>query len=100
MGGGKEMKHKLRDPKTIKILINKMLEKHNVDSNYVIAHPIIGGLDWFAYFTFTTKEAEEFRLWFMAFITTECSPKLNKKIAEKEYDGFNSMWGLKIQENV
>jgi len=96
---GRSKKMDLRNPATVELIINKMLSKHNVDMKYVMAHPIIDGLDWFQRFTFTRLEADLFKEWFVAFIRNKCSNSMNKKMAEREYLWFDLMYGLKIKED-
>ena len=54
--------------------------------------------DWFQYFTWSYLESQEFRSWLIAFIRTECSGRVSKKMAEREYMWFDLMYGLKIEE--
>lgn len=82
----------------IEHLINKMLEKHKVDFNFVLKNPEIEGQDWFMYYTFTEEEAEEFKKW--AILVIKKALKCRKKIAEKEFSWFNLAYGLKIEESV
>jgi len=91
------MKYDLRNPATVELIINKMLSKHNVDMKYVIAHPIVDGMDWFQYYTWSYLESQEFRSWLITFARTECSGRMSKAFAEKYYREFDDMWGLKIE---
>lgn len=82
---------------TGKVLINKMLEKHKVDVEYVKANPTIEGIPWYQYYTFTEEEHQQWKDFFINYVMKECKPKQNKKDAEKKFMWFDMMWGLKIQ---
>lgn len=77
-----------------KVLIDKMLEKHNVGYEHVKANPEINGISWFQYYTCTKEEEAEYKEWFIEFLKTNVTPKYSKKRINEAYFWFNSMWGL------
>jgi len=52
--------------------------------------------DWYSKRTWTTKQNEEFKKWFIA--QGKKDLKFTKKMLEKEYAWFNLKWGWKIEE--
>jgi hypothetical protein len=78
-------------------LVDKMLEKHGVNYEFVLANPFIEGESWFTHYTFTQEEAQEFKIWAIKRIkdTLKCS----KIKAEREFDWFNLAVGLKVEQN-
>lgn len=80
----------------VKILVDKMLEKYNVNTDYVIANPTIDGISWFQYYTWTSEEQSTYKEWFIKFLKNNVKPKLNKERIEREFFWFDLMWGLKI----
>jgi len=79
-----------------KALVNKQLEKYNVDYDYVVANQKIEGQEWFVYYTLTTAEYDAFRAWALPFIRKEL--RLSKKIADKELAWFILGYGLFIKD--
>ena len=77
-----------------KALINKQLEKHNVDFDYVMEHPEIDGKLWCTYYTTTPRESIEFRKWAIDFLRMEL--KWTKKRSEREFPYFDLMYGLRV----
>lgn len=75
------------------VLIDKMLNKHGKDCAFVLENPIIDGIEWYQYFTWTEEEEQEFKAWAVALIknTLRCT----KKQAEREYDIFHLNYGLR-----
>lgn len=69
----------------IERLFNKILEKHGVDYNYIMAHQEINGVPWYDYYTMTQKEFDDFKLWAMPQFVKFFK---NKKQAEREYAWF------------
>lgn len=84
---------------TLTVLINKMLEKYNIDIDYVINNPNIENVPWYQYYTFTKEEHDQWKEFFINHVTKECKPKLTKKRAESAFAWFDLRWGLKIIEN-
>lgn len=76
----------------IKKVINKMLEKHNVDFDYVKDNPEIDGNQWYEHFTHTEKDEEELKKYYI-----KNHYYKDSKVSEKEWSWFNLMWGLKIK---
>lgn len=77
----------------IKELINKELEPHGVDFDFVVANERIDGVDWFWYYTMTEDAEKEFKTWAVKRIKEVL--KCSKERAEREYSGFSLMYGLK-----
>ena len=92
-------KLKLGDPELPKILINKMLEKHNVDYDYVIANPEIDGRVWCVHYSWTQEESDEYQKWWFDFYKNNVAPKYSKKYLEKSWPWFNLQYGLRIKED-
>jgi hypothetical protein len=89
-------KLKIRDPELIKILINKMLEKHGVDYEYIKLNEIIEDRLWCAHYSWTEQECQEYKKWWIKFFQENVSPRKLKKVLEKEWLWFNLMWGLRV----
>ena len=83
--------------KMVTALINKMLEKHNVDIEFVKKNPEIRGKPWYIYYTFTPQEEEIFEKWAIDFIKK--SLKCSKERARHEYAWFNLAWGLHVERD-
>lgn len=77
-------------------ILDKMLEKHNVDLDYILKHTEIEGKPWYQYYTLTQKEFEEWKIWVMDYLKTTSLPKRSH---ESEFGWLNLMWGLKIQDD-
>lgn len=85
-------------PDLLKRLVNKMLEKHNVNYEYVLENPKIEGKDWFSYFTVTKEEAQEFKKFAIAEIKK--AKRCGKHYAENYFNWFNFYCGLKIVDGA
>lgn len=81
-----------------KILINKMLEKYNVDYDYIFDNQEIDGVPWYQYYTWTQEESDKYKEFFIDFLRHNIKPKFLKKQAIREWDWFNLMYGLKIKD--
>ena len=88
---------KLTNNELITALINKMLEKYNVDMKYIKAHEEIEGKKWFEYYAFSREEEDKYAEWAKAFIK-EQRPSWSKRTIEKEYAWFSLMWGLRVRQ--
>jgi len=93
-------KYNWRDPIIVKTLINKQLEKHGVDYEYIIANQYKikkrFKCDWYQHYTFDTKE--EFDAWkdfCIDFLLKNITPKPSLKQVLKEFNWFNLGYGLK-----
>lgn len=78
--------------KEVPILINKMLEKHGVDYDYVVKNQHIDGVPWYRHFTWNVSEEDEYSKWFV-----ERFKKVHKypvKLAKRELAYFLLQWGL------
>lgn len=91
-------KIKIGDIELAKALINKILESFNVDYDWVIANQEVDGRPWFQHFEWTQEESDNYKKWFIEFFQKNVSPRLSKKILEKEWQWFNLMYGLKIKD--
>jgi len=91
-------KLRVGNPELVKILINKMLEKHNIDYNYIMANQIIDGRVWCTHYEWTQEESNNYKKWFIDFFKSNVSPKLSKKLLEIQWIYYNLMWGLKIKD--
>jgi len=80
----------------IKTLVDKMLEPHGVDYNYVMQHHEIEGKQWYQYYTMTNNELDIFQAWAIPVIMKH--EKCNKEIAKKKFGFFNMQYGLRIQD--
>ena len=52
--------------------------------------------DWYAQWTMTTAQSEEWKAWGEAYLRTNL--KMSKRLAEKEMTWFNLQWGLKYSD--
>lgn len=80
--------------KFLKLIINKMLEKHNVDFDYVKDNPEIENKPWYQYFTQTEEEHTLLKQMFIK--EAKKTFKWNEKLAESEWSWFDLMWGVKV----
>lgn len=80
----------------IKTLVDKMLEPHGVDYNYVMQNPEIEGEQWYQYYKWTNEECDEFKEWAIPVIMKH--EKCNKKIASQKFGYFNMQYGLRIKD--
>jgi hypothetical protein len=83
----------------IETIVNKELEKYNVNYNYVLANPIIDGEPWFQHYTMTQEEYIAWEKFCMDFLMKNMKPRPSKITAEKKFLGINLCFGLKIKEN-
>lgn len=81
----------------VKKLVDKMLEPYGVNYDYVVENQFIEGEDWYMHYTWDTAEERDFRTWAVKEIRKHF--KCTKEKAEKEYDMFNLMWGLRLMPN-
>lgn len=91
----KSLKQKLKRGEELLIyLIDKMLEGK---SSYqeVKKFPQIDGVLWCSYYTWTKKEEEEFKVFFIDTLVNKASPKYSRRYAESEWPMFNLMYGLR-----
>lgn len=83
-----------------KIILNKMLEKHNITiadiKEKADADGKIEGVSWFEHYTRTEEEYNEWKLWALDFLNTKVKPKYTKKYLEIQFNMIDLMWGLKI----
>lgn len=84
--------------KLAKKILDKMLEKYNIDTEYVAQNQEIDGIKWYDHYTFTQDEFEEWANWSIKEIRK--TMRWNKKRAENEFGYLNLMFGLKIENNV
>lgn len=78
-------------------LINKMLVKYKVTYSDVMANQYPEGMLWCQYYTWTTEEEEKFKEVFISTLMKRVKPAFTEEIAEKEWNKFNLMYGLKIE---
>ena len=90
-------KLKIGDPELIKILISKMLEKYEVDYDWVVANQNIDVKSWYSHFEWTLDESEEYRDWFVKFFQENVSPRKRRDYLFREWQWFNLMYGLKVK---
>jgi hypothetical protein len=77
-------------------LINKMLEKHGVNYDFVLANPFIDGKDWFHYFTWTEKDYEDFNEWAVNLLAKK--KQWSKDYSKKQMVWFMLAYGLRIKK--
>ena len=83
------------DEKVIKLIINNMLKKYNVDYEFVTKNQIIEEKNWYEYYTFDSEE--EYENW------KKYSLKILKRryyygsddFVKKQFVWIDLMWGLK-----
>jgi len=78
----------------VKEWINKQLQKHGVDFEYVLKNQEIEGEIWCTYYTCTQEEADELKKWALAEMKKRF--KWSKRMSESQYGWLNLMWGLRI----
>jgi hypothetical protein len=78
-------------------LVNKMLKKHGVNYDFVLANPLINGEDWFYHYTWTQKEQNEFIDWAVNLLIKK--KKWSKAYCEKEMGWFMLAFGLRVLNN-
>jgi len=93
-------KIKINSPELAKILIDKMLENTSVDYNYVIANQQIEGRLWCTHYSWTQKESDTYKKWWIDFFYNNVTPKRTKKYIEKSWPWFNLQYGLRVSDYV
>jgi hypothetical protein len=78
----------------VKEWINKQLQKHGVDFEYVLKNQQIEGELWCTHYTCTQEEADELKEW--AFAEMKKRFKWSKRMCESQYSWISMMWGLRI----
>lgn len=80
----------------VKLIIDKELQKYNVDMYYVMEHPIINGENWCNYYTFNSEK--EFNRWkkFSLKIIKKAIPYADDYILNREFSTLNLMWGIRV----
>jgi hypothetical protein len=96
MAGIKKLK--VGNPELAKILIDKMLEKHGIDYDYVIANPQIDGSVWCSHYDWTQEESDNYKKWWIDFFQNNVSPRRSKKLLEIHWQWFNLQYGLRIKD--
>ena len=96
MAGIKKLKNG-RD-NIIKPLIDKMLEQHNSNYEYVLANEMIDNKLWCTHFEWTLGEAEDYKKWWIKFYQENVTPRYSKKYLERQWQWFNLMYGLRIKD--
>ena len=91
-------KLKVESPEIARALINKMLEKHNVDYDWVMANQEVDGRMWCTHFSWTQQESNEYKKWYIKFYQENVTPRYTKKYLEKFWQWFNLMYGLRIED--
>ena len=94
----REKRININDPALAKILIDKMLENHDVDYDWVMKNQHIDGMPWCSKLEWTTEQSENYKKWFIDFFYTRVSPRMTKKKIKKDYVWFDLMYGLKIKD--
>lgn len=85
----------------VRLIINKQLEKYNVDYDYIKANPEIDGKPWYQYYTFDSEqEYNDWKDYCMELLTKQVRPKYSKELASKEFLWIDLMWGLKCNYSV
>ena len=77
----------------VKEWINKQLQKHGVDFEYVLKNQQIEGKLWCTHYTCTQEEADELKKWALAEMKKRF--KWSKRMGESQYAWLNLMWGLR-----
>jgi len=90
------MKKERNNKVILTTILNKMLEKYNVDIEYVKQNPEIEGDLWFQHYTMTQEEFNTWKIWVMNYFKSTYISRFNRK---REFDSINLMWGLKIKDN-
>lgn len=80
----------------VKDLVNLQLRKHGVDYDFIMENPRIEEQYWFSYYSMTEEESANFKAEAIQLIREEL--KCTKARAEKEYDWFHLMWGLRTEQ--
>lgn len=83
----------------IRNIINKQLEKHKVDFDYVRLHNDRllkeSGKEWYAYYTFDSKEEyNAWKVWSLQELK-KLTPKPSWKTCKKLFEEIDLMWGLR-----
>lgn len=98
----KKMKKERNDEVIIRTILNKMLEPHGIDLDYIMSLPqdehgrqMIEGAEWFRYYTMTQEQHDEWKKWTLEYLKTTFIPK-NRHA--REFVWFDLMYGLKIQD--
>ena len=81
---------------TVIHMINKMLEKHGVDFDFIFENAKIDGVDWYKHFTWTSDEKSAFKEYAVEYIRKRW--RMSKKLAEKEANMFILAFGLQVQD--
>ena len=96
MAGIKKLK--VGNPEIAKRLISKMLEKHGVDYDWVMANQEIDGRVWCSHFDWTQEESDEYKKWYVKFYQENVSPRYSKKYLELTWQCFNLQYGLRVRD--
>lgn len=88
-------KRKMTSEEFCIMAINKMLEKHGISYDFVVKNQKIDGEDWFQHYTWTEKESEVYKKWFIDRAVSDL--RLSRSVAASEYQWVNLMYGLKIE---
>lgn len=74
-------------------MINKQLEPHGVDFDFVLANPEIDGLPWYQHYKWSSeKDAQDFEDWAVKRISQVW--RCGKEFARKQFAWFNLAYGL------
>lgn len=89
-------KYRIGDEALARILVDKQMEKYEVDSYFLQQNEQIDGISWFTYFTATQEEHDAWISFCKEFIKNNVTPKMSDKEIDKQLSMFDLMYGLKI----
>ena len=96
MGGIKKLR--IGSPEVVRALFNKMLEKHGVDYDYVMANQEVEGRLWCSHYSWTQEESDAYQKWWIDFFYNNVTPKRTKRWIKLQWPWYNLMYGLRIKE--
>ena len=80
---------------TFRQLVDKMLEPHGVNYDYVVKNPMIDGKHWYDHYTWTKDEQNEFIRWAVDLVRAK--HYWNRDLAESEVAWFILSFGLRVE---
>lgn len=99
----RKKKYKINDEKVVEIILDKMLDKHNITIGEIKelvkdTEGKIEGTPWYQYYTMTQKEHDAWKEWSLNFMYNEIRPRHSMTFLRNNFSWLDLMWGLKIEE--
>lgn len=95
----KSKRIKIGSVELAKTLINKLVEKHGVDYDFIMKNQKIDNRVWCSHYSWTSQEKLDYKNWYIDFYYNNVLPRRTKKRIKEDFVWFDIMYGLRIEDN-